>query len=58
MDDMMSRDEALAELQHIITGIDANETDGGWWETSTGVEFGRSVKAQLVALVERLTIDQ
>lgn len=35
--------EEIKEFEEILKGIDKDELDGdkeGWWETSTGVEFG------------------
>lgn len=53
----MTREEALARLHEIVNGIDQDEIDHehGWWETSTGAEFGEAVLAELVELVEALT---
>jgi hypothetical protein len=33
----------LAEVEEILDGIDSTETDEppGWWETSTGADFGK-----------------
>lgn len=44
------------ELDAILDGIDEdeNETENGWWETSTGVEFGKKKKQEIVALIESL----
>jgi hypothetical protein len=32
--------EVIETIRGILSGIDATEDDGGWWETSTGSEFG------------------
>lgn len=36
--------ELLEEIEQILLGIDQTEVESeqGWWETSTGVEFGFS----------------
>lgn len=35
--------DLLAEIEKILDGIDREETanPSGWWETSTGAEFGK-----------------
>lgn len=45
----------IDELRAIVAGIDATgyESDEGWWDTSTGAEFGRGVLAKLEALFSR-----
>jgi hypothetical protein len=50
----MDRDEAIARLREILNGIDKDEceSESGWWETSTGAEFG----AERLMLVEDLII--
>lgn len=50
---MMSVEAALARLDQIVSGIDAEERDSpeGWWETSTGAEFGSAKRAELRQLV-------
>jgi hypothetical protein len=30
----------IEKLREILKGIDAEESEGGWWETSEGAEFG------------------
>jgi hypothetical protein len=37
------------ELRKLLKGIDKDECemDGGWWETSTGAEFGAKKLAEL-----------
>lgn len=45
----------LADKVHLILkGIDQTETesDDGWWETSTGAEFGASKLAEVIAAIE------
>lgn len=51
----MTRREALSRLTAITDGIDREEADGGWWETSFGAERGTDVLAQLTALITELT---
>jgi hypothetical protein len=53
---MIPLQEALDELDNIVAGIDEDETDGegGWWPTSTGVEFGAAVKEELIALIRKI----
>lgn len=47
----------LARLHEIVHGIDRDEVESadGWWETSTGAEFGARKLAELEALVRDLT---
>jgi hypothetical protein len=40
-------DEALNE---IISGISKTEFEGGWWETSSGADFGSKVENDLLNL--------
>ena len=50
----MKQTEALQRLREIVDGIDRDEMhDDGWWETSTGAEFG----AQRLKLLEELVSD-
>lgn len=44
------------ELNIILAGIDEEETTSkmGWWETSTGAEFGRKKKVEIKALIHKL----
>jgi hypothetical protein len=52
----MNRDEALRRLDGIIDGIDQDECayKEGWWETSTGAEFGARIKQDLHRFVDEL----
>ena len=45
-----SRDELEAIVNDVLIGIDKSETDSadGWWETSTGAEFGKQKKQELI----------
>tara|TARA_R110000772_G_scaffold258883_1_gene376271 strand:+ start:731 stop:889 length:159 start_codon:yes stop_codon:yes gene_type:complete len=43
---MTTEEAVMAERTRILAlldGITETETDNGWWETSTGAEFGKSV---------------
>ena len=55
-DDESKSDAAVRELRSIVDGIDRDETedDDGWWETSTGAEFGAERLRHLERLIERL----
>ena len=59
MDDVraISPETPLERLRRIVRGIDKTETesDEGWWETSTGAEFGADVLDELEKLVDDLT---
>lgn len=50
----------VEEVRQILAGIDEQETqrDDGWWETSTGAEFGAQKLAEVVALIDRLQREQ
>lgn len=39
-------------IKQILTGIDSYETEGGWWETSLGVEFGKKRLEELFTLID------
>lgn len=45
----------MSEVREILKGIDETEieSDDGWWETSTGAEFGVSKLAEVESLVAR-----
>jgi hypothetical protein len=53
---MASANAPLQELNTILDGIDRCQTDQpeGWWETSTGAEFGARKLAEVKTLVQRL----
>jgi hypothetical protein len=55
MDGQSTRAAALARLHAIVEGIDQDEIDGGWWETSVGVEFGTGKLSDLEGLITDLT---
>jgi hypothetical protein len=41
-------------IEQILHGIDKQETDdiNGWWETSTGAEYGKRKLAEIKKLIE------
>lgn len=46
------------ELDEMLVGIDEHCAEPeAWWETSTGAEFGRTKKAEIIALFEKLEQD-
>lgn len=50
-------DALIDEVRALLTGIDADDcaSQAGWWETSTGAEFGAAKLAALESLLrERL----
>jgi len=42
-------------VETILKGIDKDECESsdGWWETSTGAEFGKVKKEELIAALEK-----
>lgn len=53
---MTTPDEVKRRIMSLLKGIDQRESDhdGGWWETSTGAEFGAGVKARIEAELDAL----
>lgn len=49
--------EALARLRVIVAGIEHDDVESkdGWWETSSGAEFGGRKLAELEALISEIT---
>lgn len=49
-------DEWEKELNKVLLGIDKDtiETPDGWWETSTGVEFGTKKLEELIPFISSL----
>jgi hypothetical protein len=49
--------EPIARLRNIVRGIDADEVESpeGWWETSTGAEFGAGKLHELEELIRSLS---
>jgi hypothetical protein len=43
----------IDNIMNIVDGIDRDEANGGWWETSSGVQFGQGVKQALRAAIEQ-----
>ena len=41
-------DEIEKVINEVLDGIDKTETEGGWWETSTGAEFGKENREVLI----------
>ena len=50
-------DEIEKLVNKILKGIDETETEAteGWWETSTGAEFGAKKKLELLKALRHLT---
>ena len=48
----------IEDIKELLKGIDQteNESDDGWWETSTGAEFGRNRLNNLIELIKRSNI--
>lgn len=53
-----SRMDALEIVERILTGIDKTETESpdGWWETSTGADFGNKKLNQIKALLSAIRV--
>lgn len=51
----MAANADLDELREILRGIDKTdgESDDGWWETSTGAEFGADKLAEVLMWAQR-----
>lgn len=50
-----NKEEVMKEVVSILDGItrdDSDDKEGGWWETSQGVEFGKRKQIELLALLE------
>lgn len=47
----MDKQQILDKIRAILSGIDRTETEGGWWETSTGAAFGADVLQQIETLL-------
>jgi hypothetical protein len=46
-----SLEEVLKDLSLICNGIDKDEIDNGWWETSKGRELGELTYKKLINLI-------
>ena len=43
------------KLDKILDGIDRTEDDNnGWWETSTGAEFGKMKKQEILDIIDEI----
>ena len=42
----------IEQIKELLKGIDETELNGGWWETSTGAEFGAEKLKELIALIK------
>jgi hypothetical protein len=44
--------DLIEKVCHILNGIDKDESShgSGWWETSTGVNFGKYILSQIIEL--------
>ena len=49
-----NKDKLIKEVKEILKGIDETQTDSeeGWWETSTGAEFGYSKLEDIIVAIE------
>lgn len=47
----MPADTTTARVMAALDGIDRDEQDGGWWETSVGVAFGAARLAEVKAIL-------
>ena len=50
----VSRKKLIASVKEILKGIDEleGESDDGWWETSTGAEFGYNKLEDVIIAIE------
>jgi len=50
----------IENIKELLKGIDQteNESDDGWWETSTGAKFGRDKLNMLIELVDKEDIKE
>lgn len=46
--------KAKTKIKEILDGIDRDQADDGWWETSTGVEFGSQKLEEVLEYIEKL----
>ena len=54
------QERAKAEVGELLKGIDKDEVEepDGWWETSTGAEFGAKVKKRVLSVFDSSTSNQ
>jgi isocitrate/isopropylmalate dehydrogenase len=52
----MTKDKFKKLLLDILNGIDKTEIDDedGWWETSSGVEFGQNILYRVIKLIDSI----
>ena len=52
----MTKNEAIKLIKVYLDGIDKtqSEYDDGWWETSTGAEFGKECLIKILVTVEKI----
>lgn len=50
------KEELLKRICKILDGIDKTQSDDseGWWETSTGAEFGENILRQIQQCIEEV----
>lgn len=49
--------EAISKVREILKGIDQEDLDpDGWWETSTGAEFGKRKLAEVEELIREVAL--
>lgn len=51
----MTKPEIIEAIKDILDGIDREETEDqtGWWETSTGAEFGAKKLDEIIDLITK-----
>lgn len=52
MKNELSKEELLEKILEILDGIDKDELEStnGWWENSSGADFGKYKKAKIIEL--------
>lgn len=50
----IDKNKLIEKVKSILAGIDEDEvcSDSGWWETSTGAEFGKRKLEAVIAAIE------
>jgi len=50
----MDKTKLIEKIKEILSGIDETEidSDAGWWETSTGAEFGFNKLEDVIVAIE------
>ena len=51
--------DLIEEIKAILSGIDCTESssENGWWETSTGAEFGAQKLNEVIEAINRHGVD-